>query len=286
MEKEEFSPESLASAELPSSLEAIPMKLRDIASFFCLDKSYLASLLVRRNLKVKYRDSYFGYFWSLLLPLFQSIIFFFLYNIVLRVPVENYFVFLITGYFLWTFFVTTITESIDSLIAAKSLITNIKLPLQIFPATMTYTNLIHLILVLPVIIVSLLLFHVELGWRILFSLPLLFTFSIFTYLISFILSQTYILFRDLKYVISVLLQALLYMTPIFFTMDLVPTKFQPLLILNPLSGFFVLWQWSFGLVELQFPGLWLFHIVVSFLLISALAGLVYRKLTKHIVEYL
>lgn len=61
----------------------------------------LMSVLVSKDLKVRYRSTMLGYVWSLLYPLAFALIFYFLFRVIVRIEVENYALFLIGGLFPW-----------------------------------------------------------------------------------------------------------------------------------------------------------------------------------------
>src|ERR1700733_6872697 len=108
--------------------------------FFCLHRKNLLLNLVQRNFKVKFKGSALGYFWTLVIPLSQVSVFYFVYQVILKVPVPNYFAFIVTGILPWVFFSTTINESLESLVSGQNLLTHLPMPLQAFPAATVMTN--------------------------------------------------------------------------------------------------------------------------------------------------
>lgn len=210
-----------------------------MAEFFCLHRLNLLLNLVSRNFKVKYRGSVLGYLWTLAIPFFQVLVFYFVYQMVLKIPVPNYLAFIVTGILPWVFFATTVNESLESLVSGQDLLTQLPMPLQAFPAASVATNFLSLILSTPIILGVLIWSGISLDWKMLLFFPLSAVFFIFTYALSFILASLFVLFRDVKYIVSILIQLWMYMTPILFSADMVPEGFRWTLIANPLSSYFV-----------------------------------------------
>ena len=123
-----------------------------IADFFCVHKKFLVFNLTLRNLRIKYRRSVLGYFWSLLVPLAQAGVYYLVFKVVMNVQVENYVPQILSGVLFWTFFANTIGYGMDGLISNHSLLTKIPIPIQIFPFVETVTNLIALAAALPVLV--------------------------------------------------------------------------------------------------------------------------------------
>src|SRR3954462_3483713 len=135
--------------------------------FFCLGKKFLVFNLVSRNLKIKYRRSVLGVFWTLLSPLAMAFIYFFVFQVVLKVKIDHYAVFILTGVLPWSFFGVTTMEGLDSILGNGSLISKVPVPTQGFPFVVSVTNLVTLVLSLPVLMGAALLSRVDIGWPIL-----------------------------------------------------------------------------------------------------------------------
>src|SRR3954471_24738544 len=90
--------------------------------FFCFGKKFLVFNLVSRNLKIKYRRSVLGVFWTLLSPLAMAVIYYFVFRVVLNVRIDHYAVFILSGVLPWSFFGVTTLEGLDSILGNGSLI--------------------------------------------------------------------------------------------------------------------------------------------------------------------
>src|SRR5947208_2867717 len=97
--------------------------------FFCWHRKNLLLNLVQRNFKIKYKGSALGYIWTLVIPFSQVMVFYFVYELIMKVPVPHYLAFIVTGIIPWVFFAGTIGESLESLVAGQNLLTHMPMPL-------------------------------------------------------------------------------------------------------------------------------------------------------------
>lgn len=257
-----------------------------LAEFFCLNRKYVLLNFLSRNLKVKYRRSAFGYLWTLLIPLAQVCIFYFVYKVVLKVQIPNYLSYIVSGLLPWVFFVTSVNESMESLVASHGLLTHAPVPIQIFPASCAVTNFVNFIPSVPLIFLITSLESGQLpSWSGLWILPLSFLLFIFTYSLSFILACLYVYLRDLKHLIGIIIQLWLYVTPVLFSAEMIPDRFRWVLWANPLSGFFIALREALFLHRspgIESAGLFALYTVVTLVL----AEQVRRASASRIVEKL
>ncbi|RYZ92869.1 MAG: ABC transporter permease [Proteobacteria bacterium] len=203
---------------------------------FCFHKKFLVSNLVSKNLKVKYRRSILGVFWTLLTPLLSALVYFAVFQIVLKVQRENYLLVMISGVLAWNFFSQTVTEGVSHYVDNQNLITKISLPLQAFNLSTAATNLVTLLAAIPIVILVGIFMHVKPTLNLLALPPLILALFLITYACSIIVAILFVFLRDLRQVISLVLQLLFYATPILYAPDMVPEKYRFILRFNPLTG--------------------------------------------------
>jgi ABC-type polysaccharide/polyol phosphate export permease len=207
--------------------------------FFCVGRKFLVLNLVSRNLKIKYRRSFLGVFWTLLSPLASTGIFYFVFKIVMKVQVPHYLAFILSGLLPWTFFNQSLMEGLDSIAGSVGLISKVPVPIQVFPLVGTVTNLVTLILALPILIGTAWLSSVSLGPSLIMLAYFFFTFFLMTYSLSLILGIFFVYFRDLKHLMSLVTQLWLYATPVFYDAKMLPPKFAWLPYANPVGTTFI-----------------------------------------------
>ena len=251
---------------------------------FCTGKKFLIFNLVSRDLKIKYRRSFLGFFWTILHPLALCGIYYLVFQVFLKITVPNYVIFILSGVIPWTFFSTSIIEGTDTLLGNASLLTKVPVPPQTFPLVACLTNFITFMLAIPIVIgfglASGISYGVQLIWLPAISL-ILFAFA---HSLSLILSVAYVHLRDLKHAIGLMIQVWFYATPILYRPEMVPKHLQFLIHLNPLGGLFCsfhrvfLGEWPLA-SELGTSALWAFALYF-------LALLVQIKTAKRALEFL
>lgn len=209
-----------------------------LREFFCLHKKFLLYNLILRNLKIKYRRSVLGFLWTLLIPISQAGIYYLVFQKILKVQIDHYIPFILSGVLFWGFFANTLTESMENLLLNYELITKIPIPLQAFAWVSSITHWINLILAIPVVAGVMLLNGIPLK----LANGLIFLYAGEILLIAFslglILSLVMVFFRDLRYVLNLGLQLLMYGTPILYHERMVPEAFQWVLWVNPVGLIF------------------------------------------------
>lgn len=198
--------------------------------------------LVAKDLKVKYRGSFLGFLWSLLNPLVMIIVYSLAFQYILRIGIENYPLFLITGILPWTFFSGALIASTDAIIGNANLVKKVHFPLGILPVSTVLFNFVQLLLALVVFFPAIFVFKPDVSVLLLLYLPVLTLHLLFTLGIGFILSAITPLYRDVRHLIEVVLMALFWLTPILYSISQVPQKLRILIMLNPLTGFITSYQ--------------------------------------------
>ena len=202
---------------------------------FCLGRKFLVFNLVSRNLKIKFRRSFLGLFWTLLGPFLSALIYYYVFKVIIKVQTPHYIVYILSGILPWTFFASTSVEGMDGIVGNQSLITKVPIPLQVFAYVGSLTNLVTLLFAFPIILGVAVLDGIPFGPSCLLVLPWLVLLFLQTYGISILLSVAFVYLRDLKHAITFLLQILLYATPIFYDLSMVPAHLRWTLYLNPIG---------------------------------------------------
>jgi ABC-type polysaccharide/polyol phosphate export permease len=198
----------------------------------------LISLMVARELKVKYRGSILGYLWSMLNPFFFMLILWGVFSHVMK-SIPNYHMYVLSGILVWNFCNTSIQSGAASILNHAHLIKKVRTETWIFPLVPIGTAVINFLLSLvPFFIVQLatgLAPQLNLLW-LLVLLPLL---SIFLFGVALCLSCANAFFRDVGHVLEPIMNIVFYATPIVFDRKnaLIPEKLSILLTLNPFLHF-------------------------------------------------
>lgn len=195
--------------------------------------------LVSRDIKVKYRRSVLGIAWSVLRPVLTMLVMAAVFSRIMRVEVENYALFIITGQLLYSFFSEATTGAMFSVVGASGLIKKVYIPKYIFPFEKTLFAFVNLLLSMVAIVVIMLIQRVAFtATALLFFVPLI-TLMVFALGAGLILSSICVFFRDLQHIYEVFLTMLVYLTPIIYPrsqMDGSPLM-RTILAINPLTWY-------------------------------------------------
>jgi lipopolysaccharide transport system permease protein len=194
--------------------------IRRIAQLFQFRE--LLKNLVIRDLKVRYRNSALGVLWSLLNPLLMTLVFTFVFTFMLPNNIENYPVFFMAGFLPWSLFAASASEATDSIVNNANLIKKVYFPREILPLSQVLANLVHFLIALVVLFVLLLVYQMKLTPAVLMLPLIVFTELMLVAGVSLLLATANVFYRDTKHILQVLLQALFFLTPIFYPIDMLP----------------------------------------------------------------
>jgi len=204
----------------------------------------LIANLVIRDLKTKYRNSFLGYLWTLLDPLLMMVVYVVIFSIIIRIKVENYPVFLLAGILPWTFFAGTLGKSMTSLRDNADLMMKIYFPRELFPISITLTELLNFALSLFALIPFLIFYKIAPSFR-MFAIPgLIIIQFMFVLGLSFILSILTAYAKDVANIMTVAIRMWFYVTPIIYPPSMVPERFRFALLINPMASITEMYRWS------------------------------------------
>jgi ABC-type polysaccharide/polyol phosphate export permease/GT2 family glycosyltransferase len=193
-------------------------------------------MLAIRDLKVKYKRSWLGFIWTLLNPLITVGVLIAIFSYVVRIPIKNYWAFLISGYFVFNFFSMSVNGGVQSALGNAYLSRSAYFPQEILVISSALARFIEFLGELSVVVVVLVIFHhksIPGSFVMLFPLlPLLF---IFTIGITFPLVTLAIYFSDAIQIIPLLTFVLFYLSPVFYNIELIPENFRNFYYLNPMA---------------------------------------------------
>lgn len=200
----------------------------------------LLQVLVSRNLKVRYRGSLLGVYWSLLNPLIMTGLYTAIFGATFAKyyddSVINYVLAALTGLIVINFFSVSTTQALSSVVGNGALLNKIRLPVSVFPLSMIMGNIFQFLIgAFPLLaIVALVKSHSLLN-VVAILLPFI-ALVLFCVGVGFFVSALYVFFRDLPYFYELVVFMLGISTPIFYPAAIVPKAVKPFLSINPLSS--------------------------------------------------
>lgn len=208
----------------------------------------LIATLTARDLKARYRGSILGFFWSLANPLLLLGVYTLVFTKFFpQQVVQPYSLFLFAGILPWTFFAAATLESTTSISANAALIKKVMFPAEALPLVVVFSHLVHFALAIPILLAALLAFAAmgkfTIGITILVAPLLMLLQTIFVAGIAMVVSSASVLFRDLRDIVTNVMQLGFFVTPIIYRVDSMPSRaLRALLRVNPMTPFVVAYQ--------------------------------------------
>ena len=185
------------------------------------------------DLKIRYKNSILGIFWSLIEPLLMLGVLFFVFSTMFKFEIENFPIYLLLGIICFNFFKNGTTFALNSLTNRSSLMTQIYFPRSIPGISSGVTAAIMLILELVVLGIFMIVLEFTPPITILI-LPLILALEFLLILgISLPLSVLNVKFKDTEFIWMVVVHAGFFLTPIFYQFDMLPDNIQSILQFSP-----------------------------------------------------
>ena len=178
--------------------------------------------LVSRDIKIKYRRSILGYFWSVLNPLLTMTVMVVVFSNMLARGMKNFPVYLLTGQMLFTFMTVATSRSLTSVIDNASLLKKIYVPKYIFTLSVITSELVSFFFTMGALLIVIIFTGTPITWRfVLIILPIIELYA-FTIGVGLFLAQAAVFFRDVIYIWSVVTTAWMYLSAIFYPVTSLP----------------------------------------------------------------
>jgi lipopolysaccharide transport system permease protein len=242
---------------------------------------FLLRELVRRDFQGRYAGSLLGFLWSFVQPLWQLLLFSFVFSTVMRVSpagerTERFWVFLFCGLLPWMAVHEGVLRGTAAITDNANLVKKLRFPAEILVATAVVAALLHEAIAALVFVGTLVavgeLSTTGLGW-LLVALPLQLALTLG---LGLLLAAVQVFFRDTAQVLGMVLTGWFYFTPIVYPLALVPERLQPWLALNPLTGLVTLYRAAF--LGGPIPGRGVIALAITALLLLGAGWALFRRL--------
>lgn len=191
-----------------------------------------------REVQVRYKQSLLGAGWAVLQPLALTVIFTLVFSRLVRVDTGGipYPIFAYVALVPWTFFATSLSFGITSLVNNMNLVTKIYFPREILPLASIGAALLDFVVAAAIVTGMMLFYRVPVGMNALWVVPLLGVQIALSVGVALAGAAVLVFFRDMRFVVPLLTQVWMYASPIIYPVDLVPERLQPWYFLNPMAG--------------------------------------------------
>lgn len=241
--------------------------------------------MTEKEIKARYKHTVFGFLWVILNPILQMLVIGFVFSFFVRVPVENYYLFLFSGLLPWQFFSLSLSKSTSSFVYERSLLQKSKFPREVIPLSIILSNFFHFLASLVLLALFLLFIKSIVFPQILYIVPASLVLLTFTVSISLLASALQVRYRDINFFVQSLLILWFYATPIVYNLELIPNSVRWMFHFNPLATIFEVFHAAVVGLRLPEPGYLLSNALFAALVLFA--GLAFfKREEKYFVDWL
>lgn len=196
-------------------------------------------LLTQREIKVRYKQSALGVAWAVLQPFSLMVVFTVFFSWFARMQSDGipYPLFSYAALLPWTFFSTSLSFAIPSLIANSHIITKIYFPREVIPLASVLAAFLDFLIASAVFVALLAFYRVPPSWNLLYVAPIVAIQILFTVGVSLLLSAFTVLYRDVRHTLPLVIQIWMFVTPILYPASVVPERWRGWYFsLNPMAA--------------------------------------------------
>ena len=251
----------------------------DFTELFAYRELFL--FLAWRDILVRYKQTYVGIAWAVLVPFLTMVVFTLVFGKMGGFDSKGapYAVLTLAALLPWNYFSNAVAESSNSLVATSNLVSKVYFPRLAIPFSSVLSGTVDFCVAMVILVVMMLYFNVAFTLHLL-MLPVFFAMAFATALaVGLWLSSLNVKFRDVKYVVPFIVRIGLYISPVGFMTDLVPKKYLLLYSLNPMVGVIDGFRWSVlgDAFEPYWPG---FFLGLGMTVLLVVSGLIYFRNTE------
>ena len=207
----------------------------------------LLGRFVWRDVTVRYKQTFLGIAWAILVPLFTAAIYVIVFGRFAKFPSGNipYPQLVLSGLIPMQYFTSSLTGSSTSLVTNLSLVTKVYFPRVLLPLAAVFVPLVDLLLGVAVLVPFMAYYHTWPGGVEVLTAPLFVGLALVTALgIGLVLSSLNVRYRDVPYMLPPLIAVLPLVSGVPYAIEEIPVKWQWLLSVNPMTGVIVGWRWA------------------------------------------
>ncbi|MBU0619011.1 ABC transporter permease [Patescibacteria group bacterium] len=195
--------------------------------------------LTAREIKARYKQSVLGYFWVILNPFFQMLVMALIFSVVMKVPSWGipYPVFLYVGLLPWNLLAKSLESATNSLVNNASLIKQIALPRELFVISTILAKIVDFFLASSILVLFMVFYQIPINLTIFWLIPVFLTQLIFTFGLGLLLAAANLFYRDIQYLLGLIITLWMYLTPVIYPVEIVPESYRFIFKLNPMAVF-------------------------------------------------
>lgn len=248
--------------------------------------SDMVSSLVKRDLRGKYKGSVLGFLWTFINPLCQIIVYTIVFSVIINNNLDKFYVYIIVGMIPWLFFDMSLRIGSGSIRYQGDMIKKIYFPREVLPLSCVTANFINMLFCFIIVFAVLFISGVGVSLKALFFLPLVMLLQYIMVLgFTLIVASVTVYFKDMEHIVTVILMAWIYLTPILYPLETIPDKVRWIFMLNPMTAIIESYHHILYWKAIPQFKLLLYAAVVS-IVVLIIGELIFKKLDDNFAEEL
>ena len=241
--------------------------------------------MVARDLKVRYSHSVLGVFWGLFSPLLMALVYYVVFNYLVKSGLPAYPVFILAGLLPWQFFSGTVSTSTGAITTNSTLINRVYFPREVLPLANLLSNATNFLITLVMLFLFIAAFRVQVGTSLLWLPLIILVEMVLVFGLALFLSAINVFFRDTQQIVDIVVLAWFFVTPIIYPLEVIkdPTLQLALQLLNPMAGLVVAFRHVLYYGNSPDPVL-LAVTALEAVLLLLVGALVFRRLSPAFAE--
>lgn len=251
----------------------------------------MLSLLIRRDLKSRYKDSALGFVWTLVRPITQLLIYYVVIGQFLQAArgIPDFAIYVFTGLTAYGLFSEIMSSATSSIVGNSGLIKKVYLPREIFPLASVGSAIFNFVIQLGILLIATILLGVfPISPELIYFIPSLAVLLVFATAFGILLSAVNVYLRDVQYLVEVVLLLLLWASPIVYAWGMVKDALGPGLLLelytnNPITLAVLGFQrafWVSGHDVVAYPDFLMLRLGIAFVVGSILIAVFQRVFSR------
>ena len=211
--------------------------IKEIKAIF--EQRHILKDMVVKEQKAKYTGSILGLAWAIIIPILIMAVISFVFGIVLKMEIERFPLFVLSAILPWMFFAAALSNATNSILNQKHLLRQFTFNIEILPLSSILADLLNFLLGWIVIIPIFLFFKLKVVYLLPSLCIIVFLHLLFTIGLGIALSILNVFFRDIGQLLGIALMFWFWITPIFYSVDIIPLSYRWIYNFNPITPYIV-----------------------------------------------
>ncbi len=195
--------------------------------------------LTRREIRGRYKGSFLGFVWNFIVPLIQILVYIIVFTKIFRSGIDNYSIYLISGMVFWILFSDSLVDGSAIMVMNSDMLKKIYFPRSVLAISIVLSKVVNFLIMLFIFFVIAGIMDYGVSLTAILFLPVILVISFF-FILGFVLvlSAIDVYLRDVQYLVSVVLMAWVWMSPVMYSVDFIESEtLKEILGYNPITYF-------------------------------------------------